>query len=141
MAKAITLAKIPTSWKKELEISSAGTYGGEGQPASSLAVAVLKEAGVDLSDHQARRLTKEMIENSDLVVVMEGEHRDAVLQMAPEAASRVIILGELEEGRKDPDIDDPIGGNREVYKRTRDEIDRLVVLLIDHLADKYGLKK
>ena len=141
MAKAITLAKIPTSWKNELEISSAGTYGWEGQPASSLSVEVLKEIGVDLSDHRASRLTREMIEQSDLVVVMAGEHKDAVLRMAPEAVPRVIILGELEEGRKTPDIDDPIGGDRTVYERTRDEIDRLTALLIEYLIDKFGLKR
>jgi len=52
-----------------------------------------------------------------------------------------IILGELEEGRKTPDIDDPIGGDRTVYERTRDEIDRLTALLIEYLIDKFGLKR
>lgn len=83
----------------------------------------------------------ELIEGADLIVVMSGEHRNRVYEIAPEVESEVILLGGLDKGRMSPDIEDPIGGNRDTYTRSRDEIGRLIDLLIDYIVDKFGLKK
>ena len=140
-AEALFKSRMPASWRCGFDAASAGTSAWEGQPASPLAVEVLADIGVDLSGHRAKRLTGELVDASDLIVVMAGEHGEAVRAMNSSAADRVIPLGGLDPCRIEPDVRDPIGGSREIYVESRDEIEGLVLRLIDYLADKYGLEK
>jgi protein-tyrosine phosphatase len=103
-------------------------------------VEVLLEIGVDLSRHRAIRLTKELVDLSDVIVAMTGEHKEAVLAFNPCYASRVLILGELDPERISPDIFDPIGGDRGVYTKSRAEISALIDRLMEYLIEKFKLK-
>ena len=141
MAEAILKARMPESWEEYLEISSAGTSAWEGQPAAEKAVTVLEEKGVELGDHHSTLLMREQIFEADLIVVMAGEHAQIVRGIAPDIEDRILMLGELDHGRESHDIDDPIGGDREMYAASRDELEELVLLLIDYLADKYALER
>lgn len=76
-------------------VASAGTAGWEGEPAMRETVLAAAERGVEISGHIARRLLKEHIEASDLVIAMAGEHRDTVTGSMPEAAARTFTLKEL----------------------------------------------
>ena len=131
MARGIAAARSPAGSREEVAFSSAGTAAYDGMRAAENAVLVLKEIGVDISGHRARLLTREMVESSALVVAMARRHREEILRIAPGSAGKVIVLGELDPKRKSPDIEDPIGGDEAVYRRTRDEIADLVSLLAD----------
>ena len=141
MAGAIFRARMPAAWAGFLEVSSAGTVAWEGQPVSNLAVDVLAEDGIDLSAHRARLLTREMIEDADLVVVMENRHKERIGLLAPKLETPIVVLGELDDGRDSPDIDDPIGGDRVRYERTRAELYVLVDRLIDYFVDLFDFSK
>ncbi len=141
MAQALTIARMPLAWRGAVRVLSAGTAASGGMSASSNAVGVLAEIGVDLSSHRSRLLTSKMIEDADLVVAMTGEHRSEILEMAPRAEGKVIVLGEVDPERGDPDIVDPMGGDEETYRRARREIERLVDLLIAYLAEKFELMR
>jgi protein-tyrosine-phosphatase len=141
MAEALTKERIPAMWKGELEISSAGTYAWAGQPASSLAIEVMEEQGIDIGGHRARELSRELIEGAEVIIVMERAHRDEIERIAPAEVYKVVVMGELDPKRSNPDIMDPIGGDRGTYVRTRDEIDRLIFFTIDYIADKFKLTK
>jgi protein-tyrosine-phosphatase len=135
MAEAIFRDMLPDEWKGRVEISSAGTAAWGGQPASPLAVEVLRDAGIDLSRHRARMLTRDMIESADLIVAMELHHRDMIGRIAPDFSKPVLVLGELDEDRPSPDIDDPIGGDRAAYEQTNKELRGLLKRLIEYSAD------
>ena len=135
MAEAITAARLSESRREKLSVSSAGTAAFDGMTAASNAVKVLGEIGIDLAAHRARLITKEMVDEADLVVVMAERHRDEILDLAPGSAGKVVVLGELESSRESPDIADPIGGDEEAYRATRDEIDALVSRLIDYASE------
>jgi len=77
------------------EVSSAGTIGLEGSPATSESVQAAAERGVDISAHVARRLTDAMVQEADLVVCMAAEHRAAIEQRVPSAIDRSFTLKEL----------------------------------------------
>jgi protein-tyrosine-phosphatase len=139
MAEGLLQSVIPSFWKDEVRVSSAGIGAWEGQAAAGHAVAVLAEIGVDISRHRARMLTREIVENAALLVAMAREHRDYALALAPGAAGRVLLIGELDPGRSDPDVRDPMGEGEEGYRRVRDDIDTLVGLLAPHLAERFGL--
>lgn len=141
MAEGLMRARVPGAWKTELDISSAGTFGWDGQPASSLGVSVMKDLDIDTTNHRARVLTPELVDGADLIVVMEQAHRDEIVRISPGSEEKIVIMGALDPKRGNPDIMDPIGGDRETYARTRDEIDRLVYFLIEYIADRFGLTR
>ena len=141
MAAGIAAARVSEAWRRLMSFSSAGTSAFEGMKAASNAVRVLAETGIDISGHRARMLTREMVDEADLVVVMTDEHRAEVLELAQGSLEKVIVLGELDSSRKNPDVADPIGGDEDDYRRTRDEISRLVPLLFDRLAEIFEIAK
>lgn len=141
MAEAILKVRMPASWGNRIEVSSAGTGALDGQPASPLAVEVLRDDGIDISSHRARFLTREMVESADVVVAMTRLHRDTIRSIAPAADAEVVVLGELDGGRVSPDIVDPIGGDRSVYEQTRDELNGLIRQLIGYLVALLNLEE
>jgi len=92
-------------------VSSAGTMGWTGSPASPESVVAAGERGSDIEAHEARELNRRMIEGADLIVCMAGEHRDAVGAAVPAAAARTFTLKELvrllEVPPPSPFADDP----------------------------------
>ena len=65
-------------------IASAGIFGLEGCPADDSAQDVAWRHGISLDGHVARRLTRNLMQGSDLILVMEPEHLRFIAAMAPE---------------------------------------------------------
>ena len=124
---------------ENISFASAGTFARDGQPASSLAISVLSEIGINLSSHRSAALTQKKLNDSALVVTMALSHKSAVLALAPDAESKVILLGALDAEKKNPDVKDPIGGDREVYIGVRDEIEYLINILKDYIVERFKL--
>lgn len=101
-------------------VYSAGTAAPVGGAASAGAIEATLERGVDLIRHRAQQLDAQMIRGADLVLVMELHHRDQVLELVPEAADRTRLLLEYGDGGKE--VEDPIGGSIELYRRTLDQM-------------------
>jgi protein-tyrosine phosphatase len=59
-------------------VSSAGTHGWEGSPATAEGVEAARELGVDTSMHRGRLITRTMAEHADLLLCMASDHRDAL---------------------------------------------------------------
>jgi len=115
MAEAVLRRRVPS-----LQVSSAGIAALVGRPADPIAVALLAERGVDISEHRARQLTAAMVEASDLVVVMEERHVADVEALTPAARGRVHLLGRF--GRFE--IPDPYRRPREAFEEALGLIDR-----------------
>lgn len=100
-----------------VHIDSAGTFGYHGGAASAGAVAEMLRRGIDLSGHQSRPLTLEMVQSADHIVAMTRSHRQAVTDLEPAASSRVaLLLGEV-------DLADPVGGSEAEYASCAELID------------------
>ena len=91
------------------KISSAGTMGISGLPASSEAVAVCADRGLDISGHKSTGLNKRLIEDSDIIYVMSRQHLRDVCGLAAETANKCMLLADKVE------IPDPIGQDRKTY--------------------------
>ena len=102
-----------------------------------MAVEVLSEIGIDLNTHRSTHLNEEIIKSADLIVAMAQRHRDVINMMVPGAQERVILLGELDQHREEEDIRDPIGGDREIYRQARDDIDSLIGPLLDYIRERF----
>lgn len=93
MAEAILKDKLKGK-DLDIRVMSAGTaVFGEGK-ASGHAIKVMADRGIDLSAHRAKGLTREMIEEADLILTMTRDHKRAVLSIAPEAEGKVFTLKE-----------------------------------------------
>lgn len=99
-------------------VASAGLAAAQGQPASHSTAEILVERGVDLRQHSAQQISDQLIRQADLIIPMTKQHRKAIVDFWPEAASRTKLLSP-----SDRDLSDPIGGPMEVYRECADQID------------------
>jgi len=121
IAEGALRARVPRELRDEIDVSSAGTAGLSGMPATSLAREVSREHGIDLSAHRSTGLDQEGIRRADLILGMTRDHVNAVLAAVPEAEGRVFLLSEFADG-EDEDVPDPIGGSRQQYEEVFDLI-------------------
>ncbi|WP_258320036.1 arsenate reductase/protein-tyrosine-phosphatase family protein [Enterobacter hormaechei] len=94
-------------------IASAGIYGLEGCPADDSAQDVAWRHGISLDGHVARRLTRNLMQGSDLILVMEPEHLRFIAAMAPESRGKSLLFGQWLEPQ---DIPDPYRKSREAFE-------------------------
>ncbi len=113
--------------EKGYTITSAGTLGIVGFPASGEAIDACAAKQVDISGHRSRALTIHLIEQSDLIYAMTLGHREAILEMCLEAASKCQLL---DDGT---DIPDPIGQSQVVYDNCAERIDKAIMKRIDEM--------
>lgn len=90
--------------------SSAGVTAMEGQFASPEAIEVCREIGIDIQNHRSRGVHVSMLKQADLVFTLTHGHRQRLIEMIPEAKEKIHRLDE------DRDIQDPMGGDKEVYR-------------------------
>ena len=135
LAQALLARALTERGVAEVEVQSAGTGAWDGAPASEGAYLVGLERGLDLSPHRARLLTREIVEDMDLIFTMARHHRARVHELGGEG--RVFVLGEY-AGRSgdDAEVGDPFGGDLEVYRDTCTELEGLIATLADRLADE-----
>lgn len=110
-------------------VISAGLAAGSGARAAADAAEIVQARGGSLAAHASRPVTPQLIDQADWILAMTRDHLDAILDYHPEAAPRARLL--------DPsgaDIEDPIGGGREVYRRTAEAIEAHLDALLDSMG-------
>jgi tRNA threonylcarbamoyl adenosine modification protein (Sua5/YciO/YrdC/YwlC family) len=114
--------------EKGYKILSAGTMDMVGMPASPEAIATCADRGIDIKNHRSTALSRQLVEESDLIFVMAGMHRERVVALSGEAAGKCVLLaGDIE-------IADPIGQPREVYNSCAELIEKAVKKRIGELV-------
>lgn len=114
---------LARSLDPSLEVGSAGLSARAGDRATAEARAVAAAHGLDLEAHRSRALSRELVEESDLLLVMTAAHRRALLRQFPQASDKVALLKEFASGRPG-DVDDPFGGPASVYEDCFEELSR-----------------
>ncbi|WP_311775524.1 protein tyrosine phosphatase [Enterobacter sp. RIT637] len=94
-------------------VTSAGIFGLEGCPADAVAQDVAWQHGVSLDDHVARKLTRSLLQKSDLILVMEPEHLRFIAAMSPEYRGKSLLYGQWLETK---DIPDPYRKSRDAFE-------------------------
>lgn len=128
----MTLAARLGAGVEELEgmgfqIYSAGVAAFGGGRASAEAVQAMRERGFDLSRHVSKKVTKEMAEGADLVVVMSQHHLREVRSMVPQQPEKVFLIDEY-------GIADPIGRPVDVYRETAARIEQGLGKFVEKLT-------
>jgi protein-tyrosine-phosphatase len=124
MAEALLRRKLTERGIENVTVASAGTGAWDGAPASEGAYLVALENGLDLSGHRARLLTRDIAQQSTIVLTMGRHHRARVEQLG---GVETHLLGEY-AGRNglEAEIRDPFGNEIDVYRETFAELDELL---------------
>lgn len=117
----------------DFDISSAGTSAWNGAPASDGGLLVALEHGVDLSGHRARQLTREIVQENDVILVMGPHHLERAEALGGEGKAH-LLTQYAAHGSGDRAVSDPFGGDLEVYRATYEELEREIKLVFDRMA-------
>ncbi|MFZ2488866.1 MAG: low molecular weight protein arginine phosphatase [Anaerolineae bacterium] len=108
----------------EVQVTSAGVYGMDGEAASATGVKLLAERGVDIAAHRAHTLSEQEMTDTDLVLVMEESHRRSMFYNYPHLLNKVFLVSEM--AGEYHDIADPYRKPVETYIACVDELTRLI---------------
>jgi len=110
-------------------VRSAGTWASPGASATPEAALAVEKLGMKMPAHSSSPLTREMINESDVIFAMSASHAQAVRDMEPGAAERTFTL--------DPggaEIPDPLGQSQAVYDATARRLQELITRRLDEMG-------
>ncbi len=132
MAEAIARRMVAEIGLEGIEVASAGTQAWEGSPASDEALLIGVERNLDLSEHRSRRLTPEIVKDSDLILVMSPTHIAQVREVDPSANVHLLSgYGTDSVGRN---IADPFGGNLADYRATAEVLEKELSSILERIS-------
>jgi protein-tyrosine-phosphatase len=133
LAEAIARKVAVERGLTDVEVNSAGTSAWDGAPASDGALLVGMERGLDLSQHRAQMLTREMLGDADVVLAMGPHHLERIEALG--GSGRSYLLTEFaSRGTSSRPVSDPIGGELDVYRATADELEGEVRRTLDRIT-------
>ena len=133
IAEAIARKLIIERGLSDVELVSAGTSAWDGAPASDGALLVGMERNLDLSTHRAQTLTRDLVRDSDLILAMGPHHLERIEALGGSGKS-YLITDFASHGASARPVNDPIGGELEVYRATVDELEQEVRRVFDRIT-------
>lgn len=134
MAEYFARKYIEDNNLENFKVASAGINAATGQNASKEAIEVMKEKGIDITDHKSKMLMEEDLQENDKVLTMTNSHKEVIQDMYD--YDNVYTLKHFVNTCEDCDILDPYGFEVDKYRETRDEIEDAVKKLLDKLSGK-----
>jgi protein-tyrosine-phosphatase len=132
LAEALARKVIIERGLSDVDVQSAGTSAWDSAPASDGALLVGMERGLDLSQHRAQMLTRELVEASDLILAMGPHHLERIEALG--GGGRAYLITEYASyGSNVRPVTDPIGAELDVYRATADELEQEVRRAFDRL--------
>lgn len=121
MAEGLLKKYLKEQGRNDIDVKSAGVCAIDDMKPTVETVEIMRKAGVDVSAFKSRCLTDELINKSDLILVMAAHHMDDIIKRVPGAAPKVHMLKacglDTDTGTYDElDIPDPIGHPIGYYK-------------------------
>ena len=117
-----------------LTVKSAGLVTTPGKPAHANTQTMAKEQHLSLAEHVTTRLHADLVNQSDLIIVMEIAQKNCVQRLYPASRGKVVLLGYFDP--KGPlEIADPFGTPLDNFKICFQRVARCC----DNLADRLGV--
>jgi protein-tyrosine-phosphatase len=133
MAEAITRKVAVEKGLTELEVASGGTSAWDGAPPSDGALLVAMERNMDLAEHRAQNLTRELVQASDLILAMGPHHLERIEALGGEGKA-FLLSDYASHGQSKRAISDPIGAELDVYRATADELEAEIRRVVDRIT-------
>jgi len=136
MAEGILKKMLQAKGITNIEVQSAGVSAVIGSPANPNAIQVTRKHRVNLRNHAAQPVSKELILWADWVIAMTPAHRDVLRKNYPEKSNSIILLKEL--GRLNPrpedlEIQDPFGSDYWGYEHSFLELEAEIERILPYL--------
>jgi protein-tyrosine-phosphatase len=138
MAEGLMRKRLAELGKGNIKVSSAGIVAMNGFPPTDETARVMKEEGVDVTNHLSKKLNEEIVKEADLILVMEEIHREFIDTTYPEGSFKTFLLKEygVNDDLNFPGsrgVSDPIGRSIEFYRLSmeiiKDQVDRIAKLV------------
>ena len=117
------------------DILSAGIAAAGGVPASQEAVDLLRDQGIDLSDHLSRQVTSEILSECDHVYAMTRSQLNVLEEARPDLTGRMQLV--TQNGQ---DVSDPIGGGAHVYQECANQLTEAIIRIADDLIRREDIE-
>jgi len=114
-------------------VKSAGLETNPGMPAQSNIKIIAAQHQLSLDTHTTTQLHRDLVNQSDLIVVMEISHKDRIHRLYPQTKGKVVLLGSL-DSRGPLEIADPYGRSLEEFRICFEQIKRCCNALTEHLG-------
>ena len=121
---------------RQLIVSSAGLETTPGKPAHLKAKATAVEYGLSLEEHTTTQVHADLLDRSDLIVVMEVTQKDRIHGMYPETIGKVVLLGRF-DSTGPLEIADPYSGTIDDFRSCYQQVSRCC----ENLAARLGVKE
>jgi len=119
MAEGLLRKKMKEANRNDIEVLSAGIMNAAGLGATEETKELLRNEGIEVSAHRSQAVSKDLVGESDLILVMEKIHEQRIKELYPQARNRIFLLKEFARmSTVDFDIQDPIGRSRDFYANT-----------------------
>ena len=103
LQKEIDQSEDSTNWV----IRSAGTWTTNGSPLPPITRQIGRQLGLySIERHRTQQLDEKLLEETDLIVVMEGNHKEAIIDEFPQYKDKIFLLSEIADNKL-YDIPDP----------------------------------
>jgi protein-tyrosine-phosphatase len=137
MAEAIARKIAIERGLHEVDAMSAGTSAHDGAPASDGALLVAMERNMDLVGHRAQTLSRDLVNEADLILAMGPHHLERIEALG--GTGRAYLLSDYaSHGASSRAISDPIGADLEVYRATADELEVEIRRALDRITAERG---
>lgn len=137
MAEGLIQHVLSRGVQDNVSVSSAGTDALHGNQAADLAIEAMRSYGIDISYHRARRLSRTMVADADLILAMEIYHLKVIQGMKLFGTNKVRLIAEFDDSRESNEIPDPYGGPMELYLKSAEQINDCLRGIQTYVKDKY----
>ncbi|MBM3137393.1 MAG: hypothetical protein FJZ98_04300 [Chloroflexi bacterium] len=120
------------------QIASAGCWARPNNLATQTAITVMRDRGIDISEHLSQPITEELLDRYDLILCMEEEHKRFIHRNFPSAQTKTFLLYEMIG--KAQEIWDPIGLSQFAYENTANEMLRIMTEGFERISDLASAK-
>ena len=118
-----------------MTVRSAGLETTPGKPAHDKAKAVTLQHGLSLDEHATTQVHKELLKESDLIIVMEIMQKKRIHRLYPESKGKVVLLGRFDSVGS-LEIADPYSGTSEDFHSCFQQVRRCCDVLLARLRAK-----
>jgi protein-tyrosine-phosphatase len=135
MAAALLRQRLSHVEQRPLTIVSAGLHARPARGVDKRALLVAREFGVSLANHCPQQLTRQQVEQAEVIFVMDFLTEARLLGLYPQARHKVALLGPYAAGEyaQQSEIADPYHGSMTDIRRCYSILDCCIQRLADAL--------